>query len=598
MATQNSDISSSAFATSPPDAQQNNSGTIPTVLVPDSQQGESARHGWPRGSQIRLERAPRDGPVTQQSQQQEEMSSQAAAIVESIHNDPASTQTRQELEDHGKVPLSLLFENDALQDLAKEEYGRSTDVFDEPLFANDSEPDDDDDEQPAGAEKADALLRPLTTEVLVQSQHQKTDLEEYQQELLQCLQEQGIMAFIRKILEPEIQEANTLNGALVSQLEKSAYEIVASTPSSILLPLLTGNIAEAYCDDPATTAAIDAIDARSDKQPVVYIMPLTDKWGRALSGKQATRLARYMKRYAAGSNDPEFNAHAQSIDAQKPGPRAWSWEYNEKGRRKYLETKREGRWRFCEKRANELIYLAERIENLVSQIPDDEMDLPMTVPFVYVGYSKNGDKRAHDHYQHRSSNFIMNAAEAIAMFLFDEQYDLKFLAVYLVFGADQAAPAEIIFTRAAHGYTKTGAGFSHYPAGRSNFSADKIPAEKWNAFVNFAADYSPFFENHKRELIMANARLAEQRSANEAKEKKVKEIEERVRRKQEEASKIPSPEQKEILDAAEQHAKDCEAKRDVAKIELERANAVAINKERFLDLVEYLLGMNTASCRH
>ena len=223
-----------------------------------------------------------------------------------------------------------------------------------------------------------------------------------------------------------------------------------------------------------------------------------------------------------------------------------------------------------------MVFLANKIEELVAAIPPERKDEPMKRPFVYVGYSKNADRRVQqNHQQHRSSSYVMNATEAIALWLFDGQYELYFFPVFLIFEDDQATPAEIIFSRIAP-YTSTGAGFAHYPAGRSNNSVEMIPAKRWREFQDFAMKYSPLVENHERELI----RMREDMKMVDERIAVVVEQRRKISQTQHKRAAAPSEGQQEVLDGLSERVDQTRDKIEALKVQIEVRNAKVHQREK------------------
>lgn len=278
---------------------------------------------------------------------------------------------------------------------------------------------------------------------------------------------------------------------------------------------MQGNLAKAYFEDIATTIAIDNLTERKKIQPMVYQLTLVNDEGDAMTWRELCKLGRALTAYAEKDN-PVFNLTAARIDKKKPGPRQWQAQFSVNGRRKYLEVPNGIRYKRCDKRAEEVSRLGQNMAQAAMEMPRDKWGERMQFPPAYFGFSKNGDTREDNHDEHHCSSYRMNVAEACAMDLFDDAYQLYFLPVYLVFDPEQATPAEIFFTRIGHGYAPTS--FSKYPAGRSCRGVDGITTSQWRQYQEFAITKSAMRATHAEEQLRVQTWIAELRSAYEAKQ--------------------------------------------------------------------------------
>jgi hypothetical protein len=144
------------------------------------------------------------------------------------------------------------------------------------------------------------------------------------------------------------------------------------------------------------------------------------------------------------------------------------------------------------------------VRTRLASIPEENMDKPFAHPLVEVGYSYKCISRLIEHAAHRNSNYLMNLWEAIFAILRSEYeplfrnprpYHLDQTVIYLIWFPKQAEISEIGWTKLAEGYTRNGGGFSHYPAGLSNASANSVPATQWSSALSYMLTDSSY-ERH------------------------------------------------------------------------------------------------------
>lgn len=149
-------------------------------------------------------------------------------------------------------------------------------------------------------------------------------------------------------------------------------------------------------------------------------------------------------------------------------------------------------------RVAQTINFCDRLQDRLDAIPAGDQDKPLAHPLMEVGYSKRSIERLKKHAAHESSNYLMNLFEAIFEVLASDpranfpQIFLEQHIIYLIWRVEQAEISEIGWTKLAEGYTCNAGGFSHYPAGQSNYSAQKVPAQEWSYASEVALTCSPW----------------------------------------------------------------------------------------------------------
>lgn len=99
----------------------------------------------------------------------------------------------------------------------------------------------------------------------------------------------------------------------------------------------------------------------------------------------------------------------------------------------------------------------------------------------------------------------MNLAEDICAHLhatgqFTQLFYMHQYIIYLIFRPSQAEVAEIFCSGLLQVWVDDGGGFNHYPAGRSNRSAQTITAERWEEFQRHAKQSPSLVENVKSQV--------------------------------------------------------------------------------------------------
>lgn len=152
-------------------------------------------------------------------------------------------------------------------------------------------------------------------------------------------------------------------------------------------------------------------------------------------------------------------------------------------------------------------------------------------PICEVSYAKSPIERLKSHANHRSSNYIMNLAEATCRVLFSNRniHIDQFVAYHLC-TPEEGTLAEILFSRLLNAYITFGGGFSHHPAGLSNRSAwDDFHIDQWRQWIEIRSNTPWFLGNMKNEVIKARQKRNEIDQAFTKEARKLLEMKERAR---------------------------------------------------------------------
>lgn len=256
----------------------------------------------------------------------------------------------------------------------------------------------------------------------------------------------------------------------------TARRILFSCPPSIIRAALSGDIAHAYCNDLQTRQDLDLLLRKQDQQPVIYVQTFCDRRGRSPLLEQWERALDDVESYGVG-DDWELNL---KLDQYRFASRT-NTAKAKAGLRCYAEGK-------------DAKHLNDMIKRFVSRARAELRRIgggKVRLSYNEVGYARDVRNRFKQHRSHRSSNLLMNLVEAALHRHFGDQYSLCQFVVYQIWSPEQAAVAEIIFSRLFSAYTEGGRGFNTYPAGRSNASAFKVNHETWDELATRAIAQSP-----------------------------------------------------------------------------------------------------------
>ena len=96
---------------------------------------------------------------------------------------------------------------------------------------------------------------------------------------------------------------------------------------------------------------------------------------------------------------------------------------------------------------------------------------PMLHAVTKVGYATSPRSRFIAHLEHRSSNYLMNLAEAVFQLLYPNRFELQQHVLFNCWSSAQCWYSEVIFTHLGQAYTTGGCGFNYHEAGGSNGAA-------------------------------------------------------------------------------------------------------------------------------
>ncbi|KAF2008637.1 hypothetical protein BU24DRAFT_468749 [Aaosphaeria arxii CBS 175.79] len=306
-------------------------------------------------------------------------------------------------------------------------------------------------------------------------------------------------------LSPTVQSADR------NMLTAVIWRILTSTNSSILESVLAGDIAKRWHSSPEVKYALQRtrIQARSAKQPCIYMNVFTDNKGRCPSMKTYIQILDMMEMYAHdGVLDREQEVKILRVDRQFGDPNRWQLRDVKSGKRRYIDGNTKGRIAYIRifiGKVRERI--AAKLGTSIDQLKDiaalEEAGLDLSArfdpAFTEVGYTSQSEDRLKAHREYRSSNYMMNLFEAICHSMGHVEFAIHNFVVYLIWQLEQAAVAEMVFTCLANATIQNGKGFSFYPSGLSVNSAYEISHSKWESLTAHMLDESPFENNNRQE---------------------------------------------------------------------------------------------------
>lgn len=277
-------------------------------------------------------------------------------------------------------------------------------------------------------------------------------------------------------------------------MTRFALEIFRAMDPHLLKALIRGRLSlEANIEGSPVSQALKVINVPEIVEPSIYMNTICDRKGVSPTPYQWREICNLMSRYLR--KDRQGNMLAAEVDQTINPSEKWPESKTSTGFRRYIEAvglKNMNPEYFSEDR-REIIRTF--IRNMRSRIADEEaagrLHVPFSSPVVEVGYSINSHVRLEEHRHHRSSNYLMNLADALFAYNYDRKFTLQQHIIYCCYMPDQPWIAEIIFTQITQGYTDKARGFSHYPAGRSNISGyRKVVEEDWDRYyVNAVERY-------------------------------------------------------------------------------------------------------------
>lgn len=125
---------------------------------------------------------------------------------------------------------------------------------------------------------------------------------------------------------------------------------------------------------------------------------------------------------------------------------------------------------------------------------------PFTAPVVEIGFSVNPHQRLNDHRRHRSSNYLINLAEACMAYSFPKRFRLQQSFLCTCFRKPHPWLGEIILTQLGQGYAYNGEGFSYRIAGSSTGEAYReLTQEEW-VLLEHQAEQSGELERERQKI--------------------------------------------------------------------------------------------------
>ncbi|KAL9027055.1 MAG: hypothetical protein Q9196_004366 [Gyalolechia fulgens] len=266
-----------------------------------------------------------------------------------------------------------------------------------------------------------------------------------------------------------------------------------------------------------------------DTPPSIYQNALCDHEGISPTPFQWRFICRVMQCYVSSSTEGDLIATLldQTMNASTTWPVPTTG--RERKFRRYTEGVRHS-LRECteisvERRARVSYFVQQLLPHLEAEIACGRGYVPLVAPVVEIGFSDNVHERLREHRKHRSSNHIMNLAEAAFEFRYEGRFCIQQQIIYSCWREDQSWPGEIFLTRLAQGYTTNGRGFSHYGAGFSNASSCRKRSEQAWARYNNKVSIDPEFRARMAAVEeRSRQREIEKKRREEEDERKIKYI--------------------------------------------------------------------------
>lgn len=267
--------------------------------------------------------------------------------------------------------------------------------------------------------------------------------------------------------------------------------ILETTNPDLLQALLGGCLSyQAGKADSPVAIALQRLKAKVTKQgrpeqPSIYLNALSDRQGFSPTPYQWRRVCKVMSSYI--SRGQRENSLARRIDRVICPSASWPESLAQRGLRRYGDYESygsRGRRTACRRtRATIRAFINAMMKRIQDEQDAGGIHTPFPNAVVEVGYSLHPTTRLKQHKEHKSSNYIMNLADAAFKYLYGDCFGIRQYIIYGCYAIDQPWLAEILFTRITQSYTTHGRGFCHSAAGRSNISAYKeLPMIWWTEF--------------------------------------------------------------------------------------------------------------------
>lgn len=286
--------------------------------------------------------------------------------------------------------------------------------------------------------------------------------------------------------------------------------ILAAMNLEVIKALIDGSLPRKA--EISNTEVSNALERLKDQRPVppaIYMNTICDPTGISPTPRQWLEVYIFMFKYV--SPGKESDDLAAIVDQLIHPEERWPVTLAKKGLRRYTEwrtfVEMDGDHHPNQLRRRMVQYFASEMQVRVgNEIAEGRGHIPLAAPVTEIGFSINWQKRLREHRHHQNSNYLMNLAEALFRYLYPESFRLQQLVIYTCYTPSQCWFSEVILTQLGQGYTDAAAGFSHYPAGRSNGSAYKQTAKQdWNRFEH-GATRSGEIEEELREIASETRR--------------------------------------------------------------------------------------------
>ena len=231
--------------------------------------------------------------------------------------------------------------------------------------------------------------------------------------------------------------------------------------------------------------ALDSLH-RINKQPSIYMNAIADGVGISPAPCHWAEVCEHINLYLEDNTDA--CDLAEDVDQLISPVQSWPASRSRAGFRRYTDfspSESQERPKISRHRRQMVRHFVSEMESRIqSEREQGRLYVPFKAPVVEVGYSIDSKKRLREHRNHRSSNYLMNLAEAMFQYLYPDLFPIRQAIIYACYRPMQPWLSEIMFTRIAQGYTYGGRGFSHYPPGFSNGSAYKYtPYKSWEFYL-------------------------------------------------------------------------------------------------------------------
>lgn len=269
--------------------------------------------------------------------------------------------------------------------------------------------------------------------------------------------------------------------------------ILATMPQSLLLELISGNIAREYCKRSGKVwDVLRHYKTRGSSQPSIYVQVLADDRGESPSCNELTQMIGFLRAYMEDEDDK------LAYDVDRPMNSHWTPSKAQDGARKYLSTdkRKNAPHQPRPSREKKLERFCDKLEARIKKIPKAQWDEPfLGHPVTEVGYALNATKRFQQHKDHTSSNWLMNLLEAVSVARFQGRFTMHQFVVFFIWDQPQAIIGECLFSKLCRSYIDDG-GCNYASAGSSNWSIlDLSDMDLWRQFQSNTLANTTFNEN-------------------------------------------------------------------------------------------------------